>query len=193
MTTVSITACKDPMVLRQDLLCGARGGVNDGPVASMLSSWLLGEGALPYRLGLEPLKFRRAIRYHFPKARFSAPAKMRDKVTPERALEWDDVKRYLLKHRAHRCPSEVWMAEIIASGCMGLNHLWQDLGLHNRAELSQLLETNFPRMAKRNVQNMKWKKFIYKELCRTEGIFVCRAPSCDVCKDYDDCFGPEED
>ncbi len=39
---------------------------------------------------------------------------------------------------------------------------------------------------------MKWKKFIYKQLCITEGIYTCRAPSCEVCADYADCFGPEE-
>jgi nitrogen fixation protein NifQ len=38
---------------------------------------------------------------------------------------------------------------------------------------------------------MKWKKFLYRQLCLEEGIYVCRAPSCEVCKDYDLCFGPE--
>jgi NifQ. len=40
--------------------------------------------------------------------------------------------------------------------------------------------------------DMKWKKFIYKQLCEAEGLYVCRAPSCEVCKDYDQCFGKEE-
>lgn len=193
MTAFSPAMTRDPYQLRSQLMSGARGGVNDELIASMLSSWLKGEGALPYRLGLTPLKFQKALRYHFPKTKFNSPAKMRDRMTPERALEWDDVKRYLLKNRAYNCQSEVWLAEIMASGCMGLNHLWQDLGLLNRSELTRLLEINFPRLAKRNVHNMKWKKFIYKELCQTEGIYVCRAPSCDVCKDYDDCFGSEEE
>lgn len=37
-------------------------------------------------------------------------------------------------------------------------HLWQDLGLFNRGELSRLLATHFPTLAAGNTQNMKWKK-----------------------------------
>ncbi|MFM8444786.1 MAG: nitrogen fixation protein NifQ, partial [Methylococcus sp.] len=33
-----------------------------------------------------------------------------------------------------------------------------------------------------------WKKFLYKQLCEAEGIYVCRAPSCGECVDYADCF-----
>jgi nitrogen fixation protein NifQ len=39
---------------------------------------------------------------------------------------------------------------------------------------------------------MKWKKFLYRQLCLEEGIYVCRAPSCDVCRDYDLCFARED-
>lgn len=85
------------------------------------------------------------------------------------------------------------MASIVATACMGLDHLWQDLGLWSRNELSALLHTNFPILAARNIRDMKWKKFLYKQLCEREGIYVCRAPSCDVCADYALCFGSEVD
>jgi nitrogen fixation protein NifQ len=39
---------------------------------------------------------------------------------------------------------------------------------------------------------MKWKKFLYKQLCEEEGLYVCRAPSCQVCVDYERCYGSEE-
>lgn len=177
---------------RDDLLKTARGHVNDGPVSSMMATWLKGEDDMPNWLGLDAITFQKLVRFQFPNytLRKSRPARKSKDV--DRALEWDDLKRYLLKNRARRCQSEVWIAEIIASACMGSNHLWQDLGLETRSELSALLMNNFPKMAKRNVMNMKWKKFIYRELCQTEGIYVCRSPSCEVCKDYDECFGPEE-
>jgi nitrogen fixation protein NifQ len=75
---------------------------------------------------------------------------------------------------------------------MGSDHLWQDLGLWNRGELSRLMEQNFPEVAKRNQKDMKWKRFLYKQLCEAEGIYTCRAPSCEVCIDYHACFGPED-
>ena len=51
---------------------------------------------------------------------------------------------------------------------------------------------HFSALALRNNQDMKWKKFLYKQLCEQEGINACRAPSCEVCTDYLKCFGPEE-
>ena len=83
------------------------------------------------------------------------------------------------------------MAHILAAGCMASDHLWQDLGLWHRAELTALMRRNFPPLAARNVKDMKWKKFLYKQLCESEGIYLCRAPSCEVCVDYAVCFGPE--
>ena len=50
---------------------------------------------------------------------------------------------------------------------------------------------NFPGLARANSGDMKWKKFLYRQLCSSEGIYVCPAPSCGVCKDYAKCFGPE--
>jgi nitrogen fixation protein NifQ len=40
---------------------------------------------------------------------------------------------------------------------------------------------------------MKWKKFFYKQLCDRAEVKMCPAPSCQVCNDYQNCFGSEED
>lgn len=84
------------------------------------------------------------------------------------------------------------MAHVIAAGCMASDHLWHDLGLWQRADLTALMRRNFPSLAARNVRDMKWKRFLYKQLCEAEGIYTCRAPSCEVCTDYHACFGPEK-
>lgn len=80
----------------------------------------------------------------------------------------------------------------IACASLGDQHLWQDLGLPSRAELSALIARWFPRLAERNSHNMKWKKFLYKQLCLREELLICKAPSCGVCSDHGLCFGPEE-
>ena len=51
------------------------------------------------------------------------------------------------------------------------------------------MHDNFRPLAEQNTKDMKWKKFLYKQLCIGEGIYVCRAPSCEVCVDYAACFG----
>jgi nitrogen fixation protein NifQ len=55
-----------------------------------------------------------------------------------------------------------------------------------------MLQYNFPELAAKNDQDMKWKKFLYKQLCEAEGLYLCRAPSCNVCIDYPKCYGSEE-
>jgi nitrogen fixation protein NifQ len=98
----------------------------------------------------------------------------------------------LIEYRAGLSDSELWLARIVAYSCCGRNHLWQDLGLANRGELSLLMNTAFPGLAALNVGDMKWKKFIYRHYCTREGIYVCPAPSCGECSDYSKCFAKEE-
>jgi nitrogen fixation protein NifQ len=84
------------------------------------------------------------------------------------------------------------IAWALACASLGDNHLWQDLGLPSRSELSALIGRWFPGLAARNTQHMKWKKFFYKQLCEREDIMICKAPTCGVCTDHAVCFGPEE-
>ncbi len=83
------------------------------------------------------------------------------------------------------------VARMVAVACLGDNHLWQDLQFASRAELSALMRRWFPALVARNAGDMKWKKFLYRELCQQAGILICKSPSCAVCTDQPVCFGPE--
>jgi nitrogen fixation protein NifQ len=116
-------------------------------------------------------------------------------ITCRRSARGDevaDVRALLLAHAAADAGPEVdQVAETVAVACLGDNHLWQDLQLANRAELSALLQRWFPALVDKNRLDMKWKKFLYKQLCEREEVLVCKAPSCAVCSDHALCFGPE--
>ncbi|CAB4243359.1 protein of unknown function [Methylacidimicrobium sp. AP8] len=84
-----------------------------------------------------------------------------------------------------------WVAHAIAAGCLADDHLWRDLGLPDRRALTRLLERYFRPLRERNVGEMRWKKFFYKELCEQAGFRACKAPSCGECSDYAMCFGKE--
>jgi nitrogen fixation protein NifQ len=155
-------------------------------LASMIAGQAADTGCLPAHLGLGDKNYRRLVAEYF--LGFDAPAPSRQVET---LPEWGDLQKLLLDHRAHEYPSEIWMADIIATACTGHDHLWQDLGLANRNELSKLMWVNFPELARSNTSDMKWKKFLYRQFCSREGIYVCPAPSCSQCKDYTQCFGPE--
>lgn len=107
--------------------------------------------------------------------------------------EFDDLVRLLLEYRADDGQDSRWLAYAIAACCLGDDHLWQDLGLPHRQALSELMARWFPGLAARNTGGMRWKKFLYKQLCERDGAFVCRSPSCAVCVEYSNCFGPEEE
>jgi nitrogen fixation protein NifQ len=84
------------------------------------------------------------------------------------------------------------LARVVARRAMRPDHLWQDLGLFDRSELTRLLVRHFPTLAAGNTANMKWKKYFYRKLCEAEGFVLCTAPSCARCNDFAVCFGAED-
>ena len=184
------------------LLLAANDLPNDEFIARIVAAQRAGKGCLPLHLGLEMHEFSALLRRHFSDSLFwlalhsghddaVARGTLRQQLLAMRYDEWRDVRDLLLGGRRGEDPSEAWLAAIVAAGCLGGEHLWRDLGLSSRAQLGELLRTNFPGVALRNDRDMKWKKFFYKQLCEREGGYVCRSPSCEQCVAYDDCFGPE--
>lgn len=189
-TMISRNTIAQPQSLHAELMAHAAGLPNDELFAQMIASQIGGTGALPPGLGLEEKDFAALLTNHFPGVELVI--RRAENIADPRALERDDVLGLLLEHRAHKNMSEQWMAEIVTTACMASDHLWQDLGLWSRDYLSRLMTQNFPSLAAKNAHDMKWKKFLYKQLCEKEGINACRAPSCEYCTDYLKCFGPED-
>lgn len=172
------------------LMAHAVGLPNDELFARMLASQVRGMGVLPVGFGLSAKDYAYLLARHFPgSGPLALPQAGAD--SNGRMLERQDLIDLLLGHRAHLDLSEWWLAQIVATACMGGDHLWQDLGLWSRNDLSRLMVDNFPALAAKNDRDMKWKKFLYRQICEHEGIPVCPAPSCQVCADYAKCFGPE--
>lgn len=111
-------------------------------------------------------------------------------IPRQRDDEYEELLALLRDHAAG--PGRGPLAAAVARGCLGDNHLWQDLGLADRQTLSALLGEHFPRLFARNTGNMRWKKFFYLQLCQQAEIRACRAPSCGVCAHLGECFGSED-
>jgi nitrogen fixation protein NifQ len=159
---------------------------NRSILASLIAGRFCGAGVLPAHLGLSPATRSRLWADYFPGGEIIlSPQNLKE--TPEHR----DIVDLLLNYRAGLYPSEFWLASIVAAACAGSDHLWHDLGLANRGELSRLLFNAFPSLARQNTGDMKWKKFIYRFYCARDGIYVCPAPSCGECIDYAHCFAPE--
>ncbi len=101
------------------------------------------------------------------------------------------VRTLLMQNCAEAGPVPHWLASIVARRTLESNHLWEDLGLAMRTDLSKLLLRHFPRLAEKNTRNMRWKKFLYRALCEAEGFSMCPSPTCDSCAEFHICFGDE--
>ena len=101
------------------------------------------------------------------------------------------VRTLLLANRSSDGDIGRCLAAMIARRSMEPNHLWEDLGLRDRSELTRMLMRHFFPMASRNTKNMKWKRFFYRMMCEDDGFVMCSTPVCTQCSDFDLCFGDE--
>ena len=146
----------------------------------------------PLIRGLNEDGFRNLLNTFFPGLDCPNGAARDDQLKLFEYDEFDDIVALLLSHRAYGEEMESWLAHAIATASMGENHLWQDMGLPNRTVLSALMQKHFPSLAALNDQDMKWKKFFYRQLCELAGVLICKSPRCAECCDYRICFGPED-
>ena len=144
-------------------------------------------GALAPRLGAGCEGLERIFARYFSPRAFLA---LGLPIGEAEACEEEEMLADLLRHHALTAEGRI-LAGMIARRAMEADHLWQDLGLANRGELSCLLGRHFPALAAGNVSNMKWKKYFYRRLCEAEGFVLCSAPSCRACSDFEACFGDE--
>jgi nitrogen fixation protein NifQ len=105
--------------------------------------------------------------------------------------EIEMVRDLLLANRSTSGESGRLLAAMVARRALEPNHLWEDLGLRDRGELTRLLERHFQPLAAKNTKNMRWKRYFYRVMCESDGFVMCSTPVCTNCADYNSCFGEE--
>ena len=84
------------------------------------------------------------------------------------------------------------LASILAARTALPGHLWVAMGLTERPQLTAAIRRHLPSLAEANSQNMRWKRYLYKQVCDLNGGVMCKAPNCGVCSDYNLCFVEED-
>ncbi|NRP75962.1 hypothetical protein ILFOPFJJ_06886 [Ensifer psoraleae] len=84
----------------------------------------------------------------------------------EPGVEEELLRDLLLAHARPGDSISACFAKIIARRAMRHDHLWLELGLSDRAELSLLLATHFPTLAAGNTSNTKWKRYLLSHALR---------------------------
>jgi nitrogen fixation protein NifQ len=144
---------------------------------------------VPEGVGLDGAALHALVRAHFPNAA-AVFARIADEALAPPSDE-EEALRELLRGAGSSVLAPVF-APLVARRCLRPNHLWQDLGLRHRRELSWLMERHFEPLARRNRSDMKWKKFLYRQICAGDGFRICTAPVCAECDDFAACFGAED-
>ena len=105
------------------------------------------------------------------------------------------LEAFLLRHAQANDAADMvdadCLASIIAHACLRPDHLWRDLGLTGRDDVTNMLNRYFPTLVARNVDGMRWKKFLARELALSLGQVPQPAPGCPGCEDFGYCFGGE--
>ena len=159
-------------------------------LASIVAAAAMDGGAIATRTGLTSQNLSALVAEYFPRARIylsswcgGTEAAKDDEVGMVRDL--------LLGQRSTTGNVGRWLAAMVARRAVEPNHLWEDLGLRDRSELSRLLMRHFAPLASRNTRNMRWKRFFYRMLCEDDGFVMCTTPVCTQCNDFELCFGEE--
>jgi nitrogen fixation protein NifQ len=162
----------------------------------ILQSYAEGETVLPPYLGLSVKAFQ-AIGEFCPDPQLLAATEhqhaqstrqLRAELNQLRADEYQSLFTLLASHVDLTLPFALHMCTVLTYACFGTQHLWKDLGMPERPRLSQLFAYYFPKLYRSNDKNMRWKRFLYKQLCDIGGDYVCRSPSCEECSSYSECF-----
>lgn len=80
------------------------------------------------------------------------------------------------------------LAVILATACLRPDHLWRDLGLSGRDNVTDLLTRHYPALVARNTANLRWKAFLAQEVALAHGRVPVPAPGCPGCEDFGHCF-----
>ena len=158
-------------------------------IAIAFSEGCDGQRALTETTGLDPAELVSIVQELFPQATYLLPSL--PEVAPDRSPDEDCLLDLLRQCASESSPFQQLLAKMVARRDESADHLWQDLGLGNRGELSRLMARHFRPFAPRNSNDMKWKKFLYRMICRDTGYAICTAPSCSECVDFEICFGDE--
>ena len=84
-------------------------------------------------------------------------------------------------------PERAWLARAVVAASFGEQHLWEDLGLFGREDVSTLLAQYFPALAQRNVRGMRWKRFLFHELSLRLNRADTMPPGCAQCEEFERC------
>ncbi|WP_303722145.1 nitrogen fixation protein NifQ [Malonomonas rubra] len=109
-----------------------------------------------------------------------------------------EILDILLSHVSHdqsgkRAHISELVAKVIAARTAQPGHLWVSMGFLERPQLTAAIHRHLPTLAIANDKGMRWKRYLFKQVCDLNGGVMCKSPNCGECSDYLLCFAPEDE
>jgi nitrogen fixation protein NifQ len=147
-------------------------------------------------LGLTPQELASLLKTYFPgvdTGLFGLRPDFVPKAPPQANI---DVLAILFSHLpkdlgGRETQTALWLARILAARAAHPGHLWVAMGLFERPELTAGIRRHLPSLAAANHRGMRWKRYLFKQICDLAGGRMCQSPDCGVCSDYPLCFGDD--
>lgn len=154
------------------------------------------EPCVLYRsLGLEKDQLGRLLANYFPTVSLdnllylSAPA---TRLPPKVNTDVMNILRsFVPRNPGGITNPAAWLADILAARTAQPGHLWVAMGFFERSELTAAISRHLPTLAAANDRNMRWKRFLFKQVCDINNGVMCKSPNCGECSDYAMCFENE--
>ncbi|CUJ47710.1 nitrogen fixation protein NifQ [Achromobacter xylosoxidans] len=191
-------AARDIDALASALLAHASSDHPDARFFATVIGKSLAHGDLA-RTGLSSVELAEVLASVFPGTQDGATAALADLqarllayATPGQASPQPDFTR-LLRVLLEACGGPAvttpWVTSVLAHACLRPDHLWRDLGLKDRDDVTALLTRHYPGLVARNTQNLRWKKFLAYSAFEHAGLPAAAAPGCSDCEDRGFCYG----
>ncbi|MYM39132.1 nitrogen fixation protein NifQ [Duganella qianjiadongensis] len=154
-------------------------------------------GELPlytWTLGLAQEDLCQLLAYCFPEldALERLPEAQYETILRTAAPQLHQLVQLLLSLRSPDADASAtyWAAHVVSAAASGSRHLWQDLGLGARDDVTALLQHFFAPFCARNTAQLKWKRFMFQQLALEQPSAAPHKPDCTQCEQHAVCFPP---
>jgi nitrogen fixation protein NifQ len=113
-----------------------------------------------------------------------------DEIVPQNADTGKDVpaepvlRDMLVENGTTGAEIESWLANIFVRRCQVGDHMWRSIGLFSRNELTEAMNRYFKPLASKNIYDLKWKRFLYKQMRERNNLSLDKYPYCESCNRY---------